>query len=121
MSEEQQFEAAEAAVKKLEEEAAAAVKEEPSTRNQRSITDQDAEVLAKRTEVLEKVLRKGADPPRQCAARCQGPVQELLKQAKGRQAAVVVEWTREVPRIMPDAREWDDEVLEEKCTDYMLE
>jgi phosphoserine phosphatase len=48
-------------------------------------------------------------------------VQELLKQAKGRQAAVVVEWTREVPRIMPDAREWDDEVLEEKCTDYMLE
>jgi hypothetical protein len=119
LSEEQQFEAA---VKKLEEEAAAAVKEEPSTRSQRSITDQDAEVLAKRTEVLEKVLRKGADPPSQCAARCRGPVQELFKQAKnGRQAAVVAECTREVPRVMPDAREWDDEVLDLKSSDYMLE
>ena len=67
-------------------------------------------------------MRKGADPPIQCAARCGGPVQKLFKRAKNsRQAVVVAEWTREVPRIMPDAREWDDKVLEEKSTDYTFE
>ncbi len=45
-------------------------------------------------------------------------MQKLFKRAKNsRQAVVVAEWTREVPRIMPDAREWDDKVLEEKSTD----
>jgi hypothetical protein len=50
-----------------------------------------------------------------------GPVQELLKRAmESRRAAAIAKWTREVHKILPDAQEWAEEILEEKCTDYTL-
>jgi hypothetical protein len=152
LTEEQRIEAAKAAVLRLEGEATKAAA--PTTRSQRSIIERDVEFLSKRTDTLEKALRKGAVTPIQCAARAAeaaleavenfirlvavkekwtterrdqlmsetwGPVQELLKRAmEGRRAAAIAEWTREVRKIVLYAREWAEEILDEKSTDYTL-
>jgi hypothetical protein len=51
-----------------------------------------------------------------------GLVEEFLKWAMDSQRVpAITEWTREVHKIVPEAQEQADEVLEEKSPDYRLE
>jgi hypothetical protein len=51
-----------------------------------------------------------------------GLVEDLLKWAvASQQVPAITKWTREVHKILPEAQEQADEVLEEKSSDYRLE
>jgi hypothetical protein len=97
LTEEQRIEAAEAAVSRLEGEAtkAAVAQEASTTRSQRSIIKRDVEVLSKRTNILEKVLRKGADTTIQRVARTTEAALEAVENSI-RLVAVKEKWTVEL-------------------------
>jgi hypothetical protein len=96
LSEEQRFEAADAAVSRLEDEAtkAAAAQEAPLTRSQRSIIERDVEVLNRRTDTLERALMKGTDTLIQRAARTAEAALEAVEKSI-RIVAAKEEWTTE--------------------------
>jgi hypothetical protein len=96
LTEEQRIKAAEAAVSRLEVEAtkAAAHKRHQRHAARGASSRENVEVLSKRTNTLEKALRKGADTPIQHAARTAAAALEAVENSI-RLVAVKEKWTTE--------------------------